>query len=260
MAMSSTEAYFVTRTARALEVLAFGPMSAPQLGAELNVHARTARRMLHRLVEAGFVARIDSPRPRYELTMRVVGVAGQWLEHSALPRLAVPFVRQLHEETGLCAHLVVPAYHRVLCLVHCAEAAGPEPRLRELVPVHCSAGGKALLAERQPWREHLLRRPLPGYTERTITDVVALERETAEIRARGYAVEDGEYREGLRAVAAPVRDDAGEAIAAIGVTSSEAFDVGAVGTHVAETASLLCATLADARRPGVPRLTSSRAT
>jgi DNA-binding IclR family transcriptional regulator len=34
-------------------------------------------------------------------------------------------------------------------------------------------------------------------------------------RARGYASEDGEYRDGVRAVAAPVRDPAGGVIAAL---------------------------------------------
>jgi DNA-binding IclR family transcriptional regulator len=34
-------------------------------------------------------------------------------------------------------------------------------------------------------------------------------------RERGYASEDGEYRDGARAVAAPVRDPAGRVIAAL---------------------------------------------
>ena len=86
MALSPTEAYFVSRTVRALEVLAFGPMSAPQLAEKLQIHPRTARRMLYRLVDEGYVVRHGGPRPRFELTMRVVEVAGQWLEHSETAR------------------------------------------------------------------------------------------------------------------------------------------------------------------------------
>jgi DNA-binding IclR family transcriptional regulator len=42
-------------------------------------------------------------------------------------------------------------------------------------------------------------------------------------RARGYASEDGEYRDGFRAVAAPVRDPAGGPIAAL-VTRGDTAD------------------------------------
>ena len=43
--MTSTEAYFVTRTMRALELLAFGPLSVPQLAETMQIHPRTARRI-----------------------------------------------------------------------------------------------------------------------------------------------------------------------------------------------------------------------
>jgi len=42
-----------------------------------------------------------------------------------------------------------------------------------------------------------------------------LEEQASATRARGHASEDGEYRDGVRAVAAPVRDPAGGAIAAL---------------------------------------------
>jgi DNA-binding IclR family transcriptional regulator len=115
-------------------------------------------------------------------------------------------VAQLHATTTLTAHLVVPSHDRELCPVHCAGAAIPEPRLRELIPAHCTAGGKALLAGRDRWRESLLSGPLRAYTDRTVTEPGAVERETVATRQRGYAVEDGEYRPGVRAVAAPVHD------------------------------------------------------
>ena len=88
-------AYFVTRTVRALELLAFGPLSAPQLAEAMQVGVATARRMLWRLAEEEYVVQLDEPRRRYALTPRLVAVAGQWLEHSELPRLAAPFVALL---------------------------------------------------------------------------------------------------------------------------------------------------------------------
>ena len=71
------------RTVRALETLASGPASASQLGAALQIHERTARRMLYRLVDEGYVVLIDSRRRRYGLTPRLLTVASEWLEHNA---------------------------------------------------------------------------------------------------------------------------------------------------------------------------------
>ena len=251
-------AYFVTRTVRALELLAFGPLSAPQLASAMQISVRTARRMLWRLADEEYVTQLDEPRRRYALTPRLVAIAGQWLEHSELPRLAAPFVALLHARTKLSAHLVAPSYDRVVCLLHSNDAGVPEPRLRELVPAHCTAGGKALLAERERWRSSLLSTPLRAYTERTLTEPTALEREALATRQRGYAVEDGEYRAGVRAVAAAVHDRGGAAIAAIGVSVAGDLDVETIGHDVRRTAAQLSAGLAEYTPPHPPRAPSAR--
>lgn len=217
--MPPPESWFVTRTMRALEVLAFEPMSAPRLADTLGIHTRTARRLLTRLHEEGYVWRSDDAHRRYAPTMRIVALAGQVVEHAELTRAAVAVVDQLHERSGAAAHLMVPSYRDAICLVHRANGTGPAaPVLGELVPSHCTAGGKALLAERERWRESVLAAPLQAFTARTITDPARLRRDAAAARERGYAIEDGEYREGLRGVAAPVFVPGGEAIAAIALT------------------------------------------
>src|SRR5690349_4795944 len=120
--MRPPEAFYVARTLQALEVLAFQPLSAPQLAAALQVHPRTARRLLTRLLEEGYVTRSDDARRLYAPTMRIVALAGQVVEHAELPRAAVPYVARLHELTGATAHLAVPSYRSALCLVHRSDA------------------------------------------------------------------------------------------------------------------------------------------
>ena len=65
----------------------------------------------------------------------------------------------------------------------------PEPRLRELVPAHCTAGGKALLAARERWRASLLSAPLRAYTERTVTEPARGGARGLATLERGYAIE-----------------------------------------------------------------------
>jgi DNA-binding IclR family transcriptional regulator len=200
---------------RALELLAFAPLSAPQLAAALHSHPRTVRRLLRRLEEEEYVSCTDDTRRRYEPTMRLVALAAQIVQNSMLARRARPYVALLQGQTGAASHLAAPSYQSVLCLVHHGpHATELRPQLRELVPAHCTAGGKALLAERERWRESVLGAPLGRYTERTITEPRALRRALSEIHDRGYAIEDGEYQDGVRAVSAPVYVG-GSAVAAL---------------------------------------------
>jgi DNA-binding IclR family transcriptional regulator len=97
---SGSEAWHVVRTLRALELLALGPRSAPELADGLGVHVRTARRILRRLEGEGYAARGGGRRRRYRSTMRIVAVAGQVVERADLTRSVVAGVEALQEEVG----------------------------------------------------------------------------------------------------------------------------------------------------------------
>jgi DNA-binding IclR family transcriptional regulator len=213
------EAWYAARAMQALEVLAFQPMSAPQVAAALQVHPRTARRLLNRLRDEGYLSRSEDARRLYAPTMRIVALGGQIAARARLSERAVPIVAALHDETGAVAHLAIPSYRSVLCVVH-GNGAGPAaPGLHELEPAHCTATGKALLGHRDAWRDSVLALPLARRTPHTITDPGALRAEVDVIRARGYATEDEELRTGVRGVAAPVFSATGEAVAALGVST-----------------------------------------
>jgi len=214
----TADAFAVGRTLQAIELLSFQPASAPQLAGALRIHPRTARRLLNRLVADGWLTRSPGRERTYAPTMRIVALAAQLAEGATLPRLATPVVERLHAETGAAAHLAVPCYRSVLCLVHRGGDRDLPPGLRELVPCHATAAGKALLAHRDAWRASVLARPLGARTAATIVEPQRLEAELGVVRERGYAIEDGEHVPHVRGVAAVVLDHAGEAVAAVAVT------------------------------------------
>lgn len=223
---------------RVLELLAFAPLSAPQIAAALHAQPRTVRRVLGRLVEEGYITVRDERRRIYEPTMRLVALAGQIVENSGLARSARPYVSLLQQRTGASAHLVVTSYQSVMCLVHAAPGVeDTRPRLRELVPAHATAGGKALLAWRDRWRESVLGEPLSRHTDATIVDPDVLRRALDRVRELGHAIEDGEYQDGVRAVAAPLLV-AHEAVAALTVSGHD-LDTNAVVSVVRQTAGEL---------------------
>jgi len=250
--MSAPEAWHVTRTLRAMELLAVRPRSAPELAEALGVHVRTARRVLKRLDSEGYVALTDDRRRRYRPTMRVVALAGQVVERAELPVAALPHVSALRERLGMSCHLCVPSHLFALCLVHDegGSSGACRPHLRELVPCHCTAAGKALLAWRDGWRDAVLEQPLASFTERTNVGPESLRRELARTVARGYAVEDREYDAATRGIAAPVFAESGEAVAALAaVAPAAALDANRwseVGAAVVGAAGALSAELGHA--------------
>jgi transcriptional regulator len=85
-----------------------------------------------------------------------------------------------------CLFIVSPSYDSVLCIArHARAGGGGAAGLGELMPAHCTAGGKVLLGARSRWRASLLSRPLAAYTGRTITDPAVLEEQAAAAHARG---------------------------------------------------------------------------
>jgi DNA-binding IclR family transcriptional regulator len=143
----------------------------------------------------------------------------------------------------------VPSHLFALCLVHDQGegADGCRPHLRELVPCHCTAAGKALLAWRDEWRDAVLDQTLTSFTERTSVGPESLRRELARTVARGYSVEDREYQPDTRGLAAPVFSSAGEAVAALAVVAPverlQADRYGEVGAAVMSAAAALSAEL-----------------
>ena len=92
-------------------------------------------------------------------------------------------------------------------------------RVGDRRPSYCTATGKVLLSH-QP--EHLLSKycgKFKRYTPRTITSLQKLKTELALVRKQDYAVTSGEWRENVGGVAAPIRSETGEVIAAVGLMS-----------------------------------------
>jgi DNA-binding IclR family transcriptional regulator len=97
----------------------------------------------------------------------------------------------------------------------------------QVLPVHAGASAKVLLAFSEPHEidEALDGARLPKLTPETITDKRDLRRQLREIRARGYAISDGEADVGVRGVAAPIIDTSGRVAAGLSV-AGPAFRLG----------------------------------
>ena len=91
----------------------------------------------------------------------------------------------------------------------------------EFAPLHCTAHGKALLADcdLDALRELLGRAPLRAFTRTTVKSLTRLAVVCAQVRVDGFASDEGEYLDEVRCVAAPIRDPQGEIVASVGISS-----------------------------------------
>ncbi|MGB5671005.1 MAG: IclR family transcriptional regulator C-terminal domain-containing protein [Sedimenticolaceae bacterium] len=181
----------------------------------------TTHRLLKSLEQMRFVSH-DTQLGRWFIGVQAFTVGNSFLYHRDFVEVARPVMRRLMEESGETANLFVldDGYAVTLSQVQCSEMMRMLARLGGRSPVHASAGGKALLAllPDDEVSAILHRRGLPKFTPNTIVTPARLRKELAEIRRRGYAIDDEEHAVGLRCVASAVYDEYGEPLAAISVS------------------------------------------
>ena len=104
-------------------------------------------------------------------------------------------------------------------------------------PLHCTGIGKAILAflDEKTLHEQLETIEWTRYTDTTLLSASALLRDLAEIRKRGYAIDNCEHELGVYCLAAPVLDYSGHAVAGISISGSELY----LKNRTAELAALV---------------------
>lgn len=180
----------------------------------------TTHRFLASMRDVGFLDQ-DRERDRYRLGLRLFEFGNIVLSNLDLHREARPIVEALRRMTSQVVHLAVFDGLRAV-VIHRADPASDNmigSTFIENAPVHCTSVGKAILAfQPEETITRVIRSGLMRYTDQTITEPEALKSALAEIRERGYAIDDGEHQPGLRCVGAPIRNQAGRVFAGISVS------------------------------------------
>lgn len=185
-----------------LEVIAQrdAPFTQQAIVDEVGLPKPTVYRMLQQLEGAGLLQRDGNGR-HYSAGQRLRRLAENLLLNSSTHGARHAVLRQLVDSLGESCNLTAFAAGEVLYLDR-VETAAPlrfylHPGSR--VPAHCSATGKLFLSQMSPaQRRRLLSAvPLERFTQNTLTDPDALEREIEQVRQQGYAFDNEEFLPGL---------------------------------------------------------------
>jgi IclR family acetate operon transcriptional repressor len=143
---------------------------------------------------------------------------------SVLGALFHQYLRDLAIQVGETSHFAVREGGQAFFIDHhtaTGQVVSVAGQTGEFAPLHCTAHGKALLADFDLKALKGLFGPaaLRTYTRNTITSLPRLARACSRVRTSGFALDDGEYIEEVRCVAAPIRDPQGEVVASVGISS-----------------------------------------
>ncbi len=214
--------YFVQSLAKGLAVFqalteAGQALTLSEIAKALGVNNTTATRLCYTLGELELLQR-DSQR-RYHLTPKVLTLGYSYISGLDWRKVANFYLERLFKEIQETVNLAIPEGPDIVYLLRIRKRKYLpfDIRIGTKLPVYCTAMGKVLMAlghpeKTKPILKQLTFKPL---TSHTITNLKDFLKELDQVRLKGYALNDEELSIGNRAIAAPILDDKGFAVAAI---------------------------------------------
>ena len=130
---------------------------------------------------------------------------------------------RLRDDTGETVHMGILESNRAVYILkrESLYTIRMNSRVGKSIPLHCSAIGKVLLADRNDdeLAAYAEAEGLKRYTPKTICTTEDLQAEIRKVRENGYAFDDEEHEEGIFCVAAPIRDTYGDTVASMSLST-----------------------------------------
>lgn len=187
---------------------------------ELGFSKNNVFRLLATFQERGYVEQ-NPKTENYRLGLKVFEMAQVYLHKSGLVRHARPVLLDMVSKCNESAYISILSQGEVvyLDLVEGRQVVKLIARVGRRLPSYCTAAGKIQLAyQSEDDLERLFKdRPLERHTPTTVADFGSLLEELASCAERGYAIDNQEYEDEVKCVAAPVRDYTRRVVAGVSI-------------------------------------------
>jgi IclR family pca regulon transcriptional regulator len=220
----------------------------------LGMSRSTTHRYVITLLALGYLEQGASRK--YRLGLRVTDLGMSALNSTGLREHAHPYLEELRQRTSYTTSLGVLDATDVVLIDRMRSFRRGEGALKvnlhtgSRVPPYCTSVGKLLLASlpEPEQRDLISRMKLTKRGPNSITSKRTLREELDAIQAAGFAVDDEELAASIYAIAAPVRNEAHETIAAVGLAAPSSLIsleelVDGLGPHLQSTADHISARL-----------------
>jgi IclR family transcriptional regulator, KDG regulon repressor len=219
------------------------------LAKRLGVAKSTVHRLAVTLVSEGMLEQ-NPESGKYRLGIALFRLGALVRHRMDVSIEARHLLRELREKANETVHLAVLDGAEIMYVYNLESTQAIRMRSDVGVrkPAYCTAEGQAILAYQSPEViERVMVGGLAARTPQTVTDPQAFKKVLEVVRARGCAIEDEESELGMRCIAAPLHNDAGEVVAAVGLAGPVSrLSKKALSTyipHVIETAAAISARL-----------------
>ena len=221
------------------------PMSLGELTTASGWAKSTVHGLLSSMRSCGLVEQ-EPDSGRYSLGVRLFEYGSAVNATRNIITLSREPMERLVKTTGESASLSMLDRGEALVLAH-AEADSGFHIVSETgahLPAFCTAQGKALLS---PLPDASVKRIFEAqfqqFTPHTVSSIDALLSELQSVREKGFAIENGEFKIGIRGVAAPIRDHSGTIRYSIGLIGMfrriDSDEFRAAAAEVLKTAAVL---------------------
>jgi IclR family transcriptional regulator, pca regulon regulatory protein len=195
-------------------------MTLSEVARATDLTRATARRVLFTLCELGYAS---TDGKRFALTPKVLDIGYAYLSSLDLAGIAQAEMEALVEQTHeSCSAAVLDGSDVVyVARVPTKRIMAISLGLGSRLPAYAASMGRVLMADLSPDEldHHLASTTFEPLTPNTVGDEATLRAELDRVRAQGWALVDQELEEGVRSIAAPLRDARGRAVAALNVSS-----------------------------------------
>lgn len=217
--------YIIQSVAHALDVLEefrgdVDELGVTELSKKLKLHKNNVFRVLATLQSRNYIEQ-NKANDNYRLGIKCLELGQTFIRQRGLLKQAKPVLQELTEETGETSYLSIIRGNDVVYLdaIEATTTVRVISRVGLHMPIHATAAGKALIAYES---EEELRKRFDGnmsrYTPCTLVTSEDLIKELERVREKGWAVDHEEFEDGLRCIAAPIRDYTRKVIGAISVS------------------------------------------
>jgi DNA-binding IclR family transcriptional regulator len=220
--------YVIQSVSHALDVLEqfngnVDEIGVTELSKRLKLHKNNVFRLLATLEARGYIEQ-NKATENYRLGLKCLQLGQTFIHQMGLLLQSRAVLVELSKKTRESAYVAIRKAGAIIPLdfIEPARPVRVVSFLGTVLPTHCTAAGKAYLTfELESTADRNVAEHLERYTDRTITDAKLLREQIVMIGESGYAVERGEFAEGVNAVAVPIRDYTRSLVGTLAVVGPE---------------------------------------
>lgn len=196
-----------------------GELSLEEISQLSGLNKSTARRILLSLIECGFLKQTRN-RGKYALGLKFLDYTKALKQHNSIMEVAEPYLNEVGRVIDETVSLALwdgrnAVIYQSIYPSHPLKVTSYEGRMAGL---HFNSLGKAILAEMP---EDELTTHFSGnlkkYTQNTITDINDLKKHLIIVRQEGVAIDDEEGFQGVRGIAATLKNSDGVVVGALNI-------------------------------------------